>query len=581
MRCFAVNWGWVGVKVLATIRVKNFALVEDCELQLHEGFTVFTGETGAGKSLLLHAILLLLGNRASASWVRKGADRAEVEGQFFLGADEERLRKLSEMGFEIEDAQDCLVVRREFGSSEKSASRIWIQGKAATRSQLQMALSDLIEVSGQHEFLRLNKSQYILEVLDSLSEKPEQAKLYRDLYQQYKIFETDLAHLKNVNITAESLEFLRSEVTELGGLAAAENLEDLEQDLETKAKEISSKEKILEHLDACSKILQGDLESGAGLSDLLRALDKEVSKLSQLSPLDEVSRKIELASEQIGEVDTSLTYLQNKLNDESLNTDEILEKLSQLRRAKRKYNVQTAAELNELVIRRGQELKAAEEVGAKIEFLLDRIGSLKLDLEAKARKLSYSRKTAAEKLVTRWEKGVRELGMPHAAFSLKLQLADSLGPYGQDNLELFFSSNRGHELMPLAKVASGGELSRILLSLKGLLSGKAPVGVYLFDEVDTGIGGETAHIVGKKLAQLAKSSQVLVVTHLAQIAAFADAQVKVEKFEDGKNSTRTVLKTLIKSEKVEELARMLGGHKMASAKKLAEDLVRRVRSEIP
>lgn len=566
--------------MLASIRVKNFALVEDTELQLDQGLTVFTGETGAGKSLLLNAILLLLGNRASASWVRKGALKAEVEGQFVLNSDPERIEKLSEMGFELEDPSDCLVVRREFGASDNVASRIWIQGKAATRSQLQAALGDLIEVSGQHEFLRLNKSSYILDILDSLSDDPEGLSLYRNVFQKYEALQEDLQKLNELKFSEESIEFLKLQIEELKDLVSFKNLLELEDDLEKKAKQLSSREKILEQLQSCLSLLQGSGENSFGLSDLVRSLDKESRKLCALVGRDELLQKIEDLNDLLSEIEEEVESLNLKWSDDSLQSEEILVTLSRLRRAKRKYQVQNALELKEIYDQKLSELKGLEEVDSKKHHLEKQIKNLKAELERKAQEISLERKKVSEKLISRWEKSVRELGMPHATFSLRFEKSSELSFKGVDEIELYFSSNRGHELMPLSKVASGGELSRILLSLKECVASKVSVGVYLFDEVDTGIGGETAHIVGKKLARLASSSQVLVVTHLAQIAAFANEQVRVEKTDDSESSTKSVLKVLSNSERLEELARMLGGQKMTSARKLAEDMVKRVRQEL-
>ena len=566
--------------MLASIRVKNFALVEDTELQLDQGLTVFTGETGAGKSLLLNAILLLLGNRASASWVRKGALKAEVEGQFVLGSDPERLAKLAEMGFELEDPTDCLVVRREFGSSENVASRIWIQGKAATRAQLQSALGDLIEVSGQHEFLRLNKSSYVLDILDSLSDHPEDLLLYKDVFQKYEALQNDLLRLNELKFSEDSLDYLKSQIEELKDLVNFTSLAELEEELEKKAKQLSSRDKFLEQLQSCLALIEGAGENSFGLSDLVRSLDKEFRKLCTLIGNDDLLQRIDDLNDVLSELEEEVEALHVKWSDESLQSEEVLETLSRLRRAKRKYQVQSALELKEIYDQKTSELKTLEEADLRKNYLEKQIKNLKIELEHKAQKISLERKKISEKLISRWEKSVRELGMPHATFSLRFERSSLLSLKGVDEIELYFSSNRGHELMPLSKVASGGELSRILLSLKECVAQKVSVGVYLFDEVDTGIGGETAHIVGKKLARLAASSQVLVVTHLAQIAAFANEQVRVEKTDDSQSSTKSVLKVLSKSERLEELARMLGGQKMSSARKLAEDMVKRVRQEL-
>ncbi len=565
--------------MLASIRVKNFALVEDTEIHLGPAFTVFTGETGAGKSLLLNAIILLLGNRASASWVRKGALKAEVEGQFYLAADTKRIKKLAEMGFEIDDPADPLIVRREFASSEGTVSRIWIQGKAATRTQLQEALGDLIEVSGQHEFLRLNKANYILEIIDSLLENPNVVTQYKESYAKLRELEAELSELQNLSV--DNMEFLRTEVGELADICKPGDLSNYEEVLEKQARELSSKEKILEQIEKCTSLLEGSAssESNVGITELTRLLDKESRKLGQYTTTDELTAKLDLVAQSLSDFEGELSKIRDTFADDSLNAEEIMATLSKLKRFKRKYNLQSAGEFDALFQTKSMELTKLETLSERREELHGEIAKQKVDVTKKAKALSAARKKISTPFMQKWEKGVRELGMPHAVFALKLTESDDFSSSGQDHLELLFSSNKGHELMPLGKVASGGELSRILLSLKEYVAQNISVGVYLFDEVDTGIGGETAHVVGKKLATLARSSQVLVVTHLAQIAAFADEQVLVEKKHESASS-RTELRVLDKKERLAELARMLGGQKLDSAKKLAEDLVKRVRTEL-
>lgn len=565
--------------MLASIRVKNFALVEDTEIQLEKGFTVFTGETGAGKSLLLNAIVLLLGNRASASWVRKGSLKAEVEGQFYFPKDKERLKKLSEMGFELDDPTDPLVVRREFASAEGTVSRIWIQGKAATRAQLQEALGDLIEVSGQHEFLRLNKPHYILEIVDSLLPNPAVLAQYKVAFEELKKLQAARANLDL--LSTDSLDFLKIEVNELKDICKAKDLATYEEQLERQAKELSSKEKILEQVDKCVSLLEGAAatESNTGLSELLRMLDKESRKLGQYTATEKLIEKLDTLSSSLADFETELLKIKDSFSESALNEEDVAETLSKLKRLKRKYSLQSADEFYALFKSKSEELDQLENLAERRKTLDKTITEQLLSVTQKAKALTEARKKIIPPFVNKWEKGVRELGMPHATFALKLNEAPEFNSTGRDQLELLFSSNKGHEMMPLAKVASGGELSRILLSLKEYVAQNISVGVYLFDEVDTGIGGETAHIVGRKLATLGRSSQVLVVTHLAQIAAFADEQVLVEK-KHGSETSRTELRVLDKKERLAELARMLGGQKLDSARKLAEDLVKRVKSEI-
>ena len=569
--------------MLTTIRVKNFALVEDTEIQLEKGLSVFTGETGAGKSLLLNAIVLILGSRASSSWVRKGATKAEVEGSFFLGNDKERLARLKSLGFEIEDPQsDSLVVRREFSASDSTPNRIWIQGKAATRAQLQEALGDLIEVSGQHEFLRLNKSAYVLEVLDLLAGNQQTREEYQSLYSSYKKYEQELSHLSSLSFSEDSLAFLREECAELASLTQGRDIATLETELEQQSKTLSQREKILDHLSrALSFIHENDGSDGASLSlsALRKNIQKECQKLLTLISDETLETSLSDFAQKVDELAACLSTLTDKWSDSSLNAEEILQTLSLIRKTKRKYQLTTGADILLVLNKKQEELKLFENSLETKAALEAKLKNTQKELNTLAVKLSTERKKASKKLIQKWEKGVRDLGMPHAVFNLRIEDLNEIGPFGKDSVELLFSSNKGHEMQLLSKVASGGELSRILLALKECVAGASVgIGVYLFDEVDTGIGGETAHCVGEKLFTLSRESQVLVVTHLAQIAAFADVHVRVEKTHESEAS-RSQLHVLNEKDRLDELARMLGGHKIASAKKLAADLISRVRRE--
>lgn len=557
--------------MISQIRVSNFAIVEDGTIHLDGGMTCFTGETGAGKTLLLEAISLLLGSKASSDLVKENADFAEVEGLFDLSDDPQRIKQLETLGFESDDSTD-LVVRREIAGKNAKKNRIWIQGKIATRKQLQEILGDWIEVSGQHEFLKLASNDYLLATLDQFSGLREEAILYQNAYHTYLETQKELQRLNHLQSEHETkLDFIKFQIDELDKAGINKELASQELQLLEMRNRLGSVEKIKEVASKCLSLIDGDDSNPGSLIQIqavsreLRSIDKLSSNYSQLLKISEDCEVL------LRELQREVERLSDSAEADPEALESAEQRLSQLSRLKRKYQKDT----NELIEFRSHLEDQLRDLESSEERILDvqkqNTNQRKL-LESLSQKLFERRSHAAKNFQTKWEQGIKELGINHASLVFNIIKTPELNSKAGVDVEVLFSANPGTRPLPLAKIASGGELSRLLLSLKHLVAGKSEVGVYLFDEVDTGIGGKTAQVVGERLRLISSSNQVLVVTHLAQIAAFANHHFSIEKsLVSGRMQTK--IKKLSSKERPVEIARMLGGSESTSAQKLAKEML--------
>lgn len=564
--------------MLRELKVKNFAIVEDGRLQLGAGMTSFTGETGAGKSLLFDAVTLLLGGKARSHLVRTGASSAEVEGVFDLSKDSHKRSLAAELGFEIEEEDDHLLfVRREIsGGNDAGRNRVWIQGRSATRSQLQQLLGDWVEVSGQHEFLKLGNEDYILGIVDQYGDLREEARLFEVAYEAHAQLLTGLEQAKSEQENrVHRAGYLRFQIEELEKAGISPEAAQEEERLLALRAKLGSLERVQRALDVARGNVDGfesGDESSAGALARVQAAARELASLSDLGEefrdlvvrLDQASEVLSDFSAAIGRIAASL-----EADPESLEAAE--SQLSQLNRVKRKYQSDVPALVEALASARA-ELERLESSEERVSDLQEKLVQSQEKLVKQARRLHARREESAVALAKSWEKDLKLLGMKQARLQLKVSELIECRSTGLSRVEALFTANVGEEPRPLGKVASGGELSRILLALKHIVAGRSEIGIYLFDEVDAGIGGETAHAVASRLRGIAKDNQVVVVTHLAQIAATSHEQFRIRKMTE-KGKTRTVIEKMDREDRAEEIARMLGDTGSRAAQKLARELL--------
>jgi DNA repair protein RecN (Recombination protein N) len=530
--------------VILELKISNLVLIENIHLDLDKGFVVFTGETGAGKSLLIKAVKLLLGEKGGANYIRPGAKEGEIEAIIWGG---ERLsQKLQEAGY---TPQEEIHIRRIFSPNRQ---KIYINGSPVTLTELSKLTKDFILLTSQHEFYTLLSSEKQLEFLDHFLELTPYLKEYQELYYKYKSLVSQIKELEE-KITSSQLkkDFLLFQIREIEELKPdPEEEENLQKERE-KLKNLSLlKEKtqfLLSNLEEIEKNFYQIVSSFESLSKIEHKFKDHYSKVfSMYYELKEIARDLIDYSSHLPEDDTAL--------------NEIEERLSKYEKLKRKYKRDTQG-----LIKLLEELK--EEIGLlevgeeNYENLLKEEETLKKRLIESALKLSEERLKGIPKLQSLLKKELKDLGMEKADFKIELILREpkieNLGPLGLDEVTFLFSSNPGVPLKPLEKVASGGELSRIFLACKSILKEKTEAGSLIFDEVDVGIGGTTAKKIAQKLKDLSQNYQVLCVTHLPQIAVLADIHYVVEK-EIKEKETKTKIKKVEGEERIKEIARMLG-----------------------
>jgi DNA repair protein RecN (Recombination protein N) len=557
--------------MLRHLRITNFAILSDVAIDFAPGFNVLTGETGAGKSLIMDAVALLRGARASSNIPRAGADEAVVEAVFDPPAD-----LATEVNARLEAAglatADEIVVRRVI--SRGGRSRVHVNGGLTPVAALGKLGEVLVDLAGQHEHQGLIDTSRHVEILDAFGVDPALSARAEAIGEELgKAVSALSGREDDARRRAEREDFLRYQLTEIDG-----------------AKLQPDEDKLLaaerERLKATGRLAhvarrgENELYAGEGaVTDVLAGLVRELEPLAVIderlaAPLAQI-REAQTLTEDAA---TALRRYAGTVADDPNRLAEIEDRLHLISRLLRKHGASVAdvlAKANEL----RAELTSLEGTEQAIGDLRGRLQGLRLEGAKVARELTAARKDAARRLEKAASEALVELGMGSASVTVVVEpraseIGDSLGPRGWDRVELLLRANRGEEARPLARIASGGELSRIMLALKLSLRRAEKVGCYVFDEVDAGIGGGTAEVVGRQIRRVADARQVICVTHLAQIAALADCQFRVEKHEsDGR--TETTVTRLSAAERREEIARMLGGLKItAKTRAVADELLR-------
>jgi DNA repair protein RecN (Recombination protein N) len=546
--------------MLLELRIHNFALIERAEIAPGNGFNVLTGETGAGKSILIQALGLLIGERAASEQVGRGGGKAIVEGAFDL-ADNARARQfLEENG--VESAEDSLIIAREVEGNGRS--RVRLNGRLATAAVLRELGALLVDFHGQHENQKLLHAEAHLEFLDAFGDKKhaELRQKARENYAFWRAARAQLAELsKNEQERAQRLDMLQFQLSEISG-AKLESDEDTEL-LEERTR-LMNAEKLRESAAMCNAMLFGDEEMGAiSLArQALKAAREIETTDSAVAPWVEQlqSAILELEDAAEGARDYGAT-----LDADPARLDQIESRLSKINRLKRKYG----ADVEAILAYRAQiegEIAGLSLSDEQIQFLRDEAAQKKAQFFQIAEELSQKRQVLAQNFAAEVVKQLGSLAMDKARFELGFERLEKGSADGLDRVEFLFSANPGQTLRPLAKIASGGEISRVMLGLRSVLRDRGDGGgapVVVFDEIDTGIGGLTAEKVGEKLQEIARGRQVFCITHLPQIAKRADHHYRVQKLA-GDDFTSVSIEAQNGEERVGELARMMGSESAAN-----------------
>lgn len=552
--------------MLSLLRIRNFAIIEELELELSQGFNVITGETGAGKSILVGALELLLGGKASGKVVRTGENMAEIEALFDLASAPELRAELEEAGFEFDDNE--LLLRRVVQANGRS--RVYINGALATLKQLSDIAHRLADISSQHEHHSLTDPAGHLDILDSYADNEADREAMAAAFREAEAAHRALRELETkIADRAEREAFLRFQLEEIQklGLRPGES-----EELAARRDKLSHAHRLIEagaRAEAALYQQDGSLSEQLGriVDSLEKALEIDATLKEPVEALQQALALIEDTAKELGDYARSFDHDPGEL-------EAIEERLDAIRRLERKHagDIENILEKAEAMAKELESLESLEESLERQRHArdqsIDRAGKI-------AETLHRARYASAKKLGEAIGDELRSLGMGEARIEIRLEQPEGdgdaltyqgkrLGDRGFDRAELLIAPNRGEAPQPLRAIASGGELSRSLLAVKRVLSELKPAGLYIFDEVDTGVGGAIAEAIGEKIAAVAKNRQVLCISHLPQVAAFGEAHFLVKKETRGDRTVSTIVR-LSDEERTSELARMLSGKEITDA----------------
>ena len=536
--------------MLSQLYIKNIAVISEASIDFGPRFNVFTGETGAGKTILVSAINGVLGARMSRDIIRSGEDSAYVSA-LFTQLPQDVCAKIEEMGFEMQD--DTLLIAREVGSRNLCK----VNGRPATVQLLREIASMLIDVHGQKDNHRLLSPENHIAYIDAFGGLEDCRREYQVLYE--KILEVR-NQLERVNRRDREKEHQVDLLTyQIGEIESAALHPGEEEELLLKRDQIANAERIIRLLSQSKQLLDGE-EEVSGILQMFEELTNNLSQLTHFLPqMEPLAMRMEEIGYDLSDCAGDLGNYLDQMDYQPQELEQVEERLDLIYRLKRKYgnSVEEILEYLEKSREQLQQLNLSEE---KAQELQEEYLHLKPQVQQAADLLTSRRHKAAKEFLSRVKKELEFLNMPSVHLSVSAGRS-GWKPDGQDELEFLISSNVGEEPKPLAKIASGGELSRVMLSIKNVLAQKDRVGTAVFDEIDTGVSGKAAQKIGQKLQEVSHNRQVICVTHLAQVAVYADHHLLIEKSEeDGRTYTR--IKPLDQQGRVEEIARMISGENL-------------------
>lgn len=528
--------------LLKKLHVENFALIDECQMDFYPGFTVFTGETGAGKSLLIDAISLLCGERASASFVQRGKQKAVISGEFLVS---ESLK--SEYSELFEHHDESLHLLREITKDGKSTVRM--NGKTVSLQMLKNVTSNLIDIHSQHDTQYLLNKHSHLALLDKTLPENNHLELTASLWKEYADAKKRLDLFLNTSISENDADYLRYEINEIEAAHLFVNEDD---ELEERLKTIQNFEKIYGRLNESIELFEKD----NGADELLYEINSNLSMIHEVSRVKNLAEQFHEKYYDLKDLMEQLKDLKNQQSYDEQEINDLHARLFEIGRLKRKYG-RTIEDILNHRLKNLDLLDTLEHRQSKLEELEHQVSSAYQKFSEAAALLSQERKLAASQLEKTVVKQLFDLMLPHAQFSVDFNEFEG-NSTGMDDVEFLISLNPQELLRPLKMVASGGELSRLMLGLKTIFTALQGISCVIFDEIDTGVSGAVATSIGLKMALLSNSAQVFSVTHLAQVAACADQHVYVQKALKDERSVISI-GYLDENQRIEQLAMISSG----------------------
>ena len=544
-----------GNSMLKHLFIKNYTLIEELDIDLHPGFSVITGETGAGKSIILGAIGLLLGQRADSKSIKQGADKCIIEAQFDLSR-----YKMQEFFNENDieyDQSDC-IIRRELTASGKS--RAFINDTPVQLSMLKELGEQLVDVHSQHQNLLLNKQDFQLNVVDIIAYDAKELATYQQTYNQYQATARELETLKDdIERNRQNLDFLQFQCDEL----TQANLEEGEQE------ELEQRSDVMSHSEEIkSALYEADNALSAEVTGIIESLQTAISALKGIDRVwpnaQELTERLDSSYIELKDIAQEINAKLEDTDFDPAELDAVNNRLDKLYDLEKKYHVNT---VDELITKRDElkhQLGNIENSDEALSELQQKLAKLQAQARKEADALTKLRTKAARQIEKDMQARLIPLGMPNVRFSIEVT-PSALGANGQDKIAFLFSANTSTPLQPVSQVASGGEIARVMLSLKAMISGAVKLPTIIFDEIDTGVSGKIAEKMAEIMQEMGHNErQVISITHLPQIAALGTAHYRVEK-EETVIGTISRMKELTPEERITEIAQMLSGSDVSEA----------------
>ena len=535
--------------MLQQLYIKNFTLIDELNIELYPGFSVITGETGAGKSIILGAIGLLLGQRADSKSIKQGADRCVIEAHFNLSRYD--LKPFFDEN-DIEYDDNDTIIRRELTAAGKS--RAFINDTPVALTMLKELGDQLMDIHSQHQNLLLNKQDFQLNVVDILTNNYAELETYQKCFSDYQQKTKELSQLREeIERNRQNADFLQFQYTELDNANLVEGeLEELEQQSDT----LSHAEDIKTALYEADSMLNGDEKN---VVSQLKTAYNALSGISKVMPAtEELTERLDSCRIELKDIAEEVGQLLEHTDFDPAELENINNRLDQLYSLEKKYHVESIQELISLRDSLKQKLSNIENSDEAVSDLEKEVARLRNLCLQHAETISKKRRATAQHMRTQLAQRLEALGMPHARFDISITQTE-LGKNGQDNVAFLFSANTSTPLQPVSQVASGGEIARVMLSLKAMISGAVKLPTIIFDEIDTGVSGKIAEKMAQIMQEMGRTErQVISITHLPQIAALGSHHYRVSK-EETKDGTVSHMTELNNEERITEIAQMLSG----------------------
>ena len=541
--------------MLQQLYIKNFTLIDELDIELHPGFSVITGETGAGKSIILGAIGLLLGQRADSKSIKQGADRCVIEAHFDLSRYD--LKPFFDEN-DIEYDDHDTIIRRELTAAGKS--RAFINDTPVALTMLKELGDQLMDVHSQHQNLLLNKQDFQLNVVDILANDSKELEDYQQCFANYQQKTKELNQLREeIERNKQNADFLQFQYDEL---EAAQLAEGEQEELEQQSETMSHAEDIKTALYEADNALNGD---ECGVVSQVKSAYNALNGISKVMPKTaELTERLDSCRIELKDIADEVSQLLERTDFNPAELDNINNRLDRLYELEKKYHAETVEELIQQRDDLKLKLSHIENSDEAVSEMEKEVAKLRSLCAQRAETISTMRRATADNMRSQLAQRLEQLGMPHARFDVSITKTE-LGKNGQDSISFLFSANTSTPLQPVSQVASGGEIARVMLSLKAMISGAVKLPTIIFDEIDTGVSGKIAEKMAQIMQEMGRTErQVISITHLPQIAALGSHHYRVSK-EETKNGTVSHMTELNNEERITEIAQMLSGSDISDA----------------